>query len=163
MASLPVGTGIAHVIMSEAGLYDINSCFLADVFRRDDAGIGLEHGILGTERKDLESAVGHEWHAQIVERHHFLCSCGIQLREIHRDVGAGGMSHHCQIVVIGVRLDVLHLLDGKLDVGNAAQILRLTPDIELADFRDHRRIGRQIMLDADCHIAPGGKRFARNE
>jgi hypothetical protein len=49
-----IGTGIAHVIMSEVGLYDINSGFLADVFRRDNAGISLEDGILGTERKNLD-------------------------------------------------------------------------------------------------------------
>src|ERR1700733_3335410 len=143
--------------MSEAGLYDINSGFLADVFGRDNAGISLEDGILGAKRKTLESAVGHKWHAQIVERHHSLCSCGIQLREIHRNVGASGMSDKCKIVVIGVRLDVSHLLNGKLNIGNAAQILRLPPHIELADFRDHRRVGRQIVLNADRYITPRGK------
>src|ERR1700684_1212858 len=117
--------------MSEAGLYDINSGFLADVFGRDNAGISLEDGILGTERENLESAGGHKWHAQIVDRQHSLCSCGIQLREIHRNVGASGMSNKCKIVVIGVRLDVSHLLDGKFNIGNAAQILGLPPDIEL--------------------------------
>jgi hypothetical protein len=52
-----IGTGIAHVIMSEAGLYDINSGFLADVFRRNNAGISLEDGILGTERISCRDVV----------------------------------------------------------------------------------------------------------
>ena len=67
------------------------------------------------------------------------------------------MSDHGQMVVVRVRLDLLHLVDGKLDVGDAALILRQTADIEFADLRHHRRIGRQIMLDADRQIAARGE------
>src|SRR5450755_1841308 len=41
-----IRTGIAHVVVSKVGLYDINSGFLTDLFRRDNAGISLEDGIL---------------------------------------------------------------------------------------------------------------------
>src|SRR6476620_4535157 len=61
------------------------------------------------------------------------------------------------MVIIRVRLDSLHFLDRKLYVCNAAQVLRLTADIELADFRHHRWIGRQIVLDANRYIATEGK------
>src|SRR5258708_19955332 len=61
------------------------------------------------------------------------------------------------MVIIRVRLDGLHFLDRKLYVCNAAQVLRLTADIELADFRHHRWIGRQIVLDANRYIATEGK------
>src|SRR5437764_5350498 len=77
----------------------------------------------------------------------------MQLGKIHRDVGASGMSHYRKVVIIGDRLDRHHLLDGKADVGNAAQVLRLTTDVEFAGFRDHWWIGRQIMLDANTQVA----------
>src|SRR5436190_13690515 len=64
------------------------------------------------------------------------------------------MSHDGQVVIVGVRLDFLHFLDGKLYIGNATYVLRLTADIEFADFRHHWRIGRQIMLYADREIPP---------
>src|SRR6266576_1954747 len=96
-------------------------------------------------------------HAQIVEGHDVLDLIGIQLGEVHRDVGASGMSYYGQMVIIRVRLDSLHFLDRKLYVCNAAQVLRLTADIELADFRHHRWIGRQIVLDANRYIATEGK------
>ena len=118
-----IGTGIAHVVMLEAGLNDLDTRLLTDLFRRDDAGIGLEDGVLGAERKDLEPAVGHKRHAQIVEGHDLLDLIGIQLGEVHRDVGASGMSYYGQMVIIRVRLDSLHFLDRKLYVCNAAQVL----------------------------------------
>src|SRR5258707_3256847 len=113
--------------------------------------------ILRTERKYLEPAVGNKRHAQIVEHHYPPDLIGMQLREIHRDVGASGMSYHRELVVIRVRLDLLHFLDSEFDVGNTAQVLRLTADIEFADFRHHRWIGRQIVLYADRHEAARGK------
>jgi hypothetical protein len=61
------------------------------------------------------------------------------------------------MVVVRVRLDLLHFFDGELYVGNAAQVLRLTANIELADFCHRRCIGRQIMLDADGYVAARGK------
>jgi len=61
------------------------------------------------------------------------------------------------MVIIRIRLDRFHFLDGKADVGNAAQVLRLTADIKLADFRHHRWIGRQIMLDTDSDVAAHGE------
>ena len=72
------------------------------------------------------------------------------------------MPHHRQVVIIRVRLDPMHFLDGKSDVGNAAQVLRLAPDVEFADFCHHRRVGGQIMLDADHHIAAGSE-YVRQE
>src|SRR5258708_36302788 len=63
-----IGTGIPHGIMLEAGLYDRNARLLTDFFRRNDTRIRLEHRILRTERQDLEFAVSHKRHAQIVER-----------------------------------------------------------------------------------------------
>src|SRR6266849_8021332 len=42
----PVRTGIAHVVMLDAGLYDRNARLLTDFFRRNDARVRLEHRIL---------------------------------------------------------------------------------------------------------------------
>ena len=61
------------------------------------------------------------------------------------------------LVVVGVGLDLLHFVDGKMDVGDAALNLRQAADIELADLGHHRRIGRQIMLRADRQIAARGE------
>ena len=144
-----VRTGVAHVVMLEAGVDHRDAGLLALLVIGNDAGIGLETGILGAERQDLELAVGHERHAQIVQRHDLLDLVGILLGEIHRDVAAHRMSDHGQLVVVGVRLDLLHLVDGEMDVGDAALNLRQAADIELADLGHHRRIGRQIVLRAD--------------
>src|ERR1035437_10334466 len=105
------GTAIAHVGVLVAGLYDRNAGLLTDPFRRNDPWIGLELRILRTERQDLESAVSHKRHAQVIERHDLFDMIGIHLSEIHRDVGASGMSYHSQMVIIRVRLDLLHFLD----------------------------------------------------
>ena len=56
-----------------------------------------------------------------------------------------------------MRLDLLHFLDGKMDVGHAALDLRQAADIEFADFGHHRRIGRQVMLRADRQVTAHGK------
>ncbi len=143
--------------MLVAGLHNRNAGLLADFLIGNDTGICLEHRILRTERQDLEFALRHKRHAQIVERHHLLDLIGVHLGEIHRDVAAHGVSHHGQTIIVRVRLDLFHFIDRKADVGNAALVLRQAPDIEFADFRHHRRIGRQIMLDADRQIAAGGK------
>src|SRR5438046_9662319 len=81
----------------------------------------------------------------------------IQPDDVHLHVDANGKSYYGQMAIIRVRLDSLHFLDRKLYVYNAAQVLRLTADIELADFRHHRWIGRQIVLDANRYIATEGK------
>src|SRR5450631_2093179 len=112
--------------MLVAGLYDRNARFLADCFRRNDAGISLEPRIPRTKGQDFESAVGHKRHAQVIERHNLFDMIGIHLGEIHRDVGASGMSYHGQTVIIRVWLDLLHFLDSKLYVRNTAYVLRLT-------------------------------------
>src|SRR5258705_10677042 len=67
-----IGTGIPHVIMLEAGLYDRNAKLLTDFFRRNDTRIRLEHGILRTARQDLEFAVGINRHAHIVDQSELL-------------------------------------------------------------------------------------------
>ena len=136
---------------------DRNSSLLAYFLVRKDAGIGLEDGILRAEREDLEFTLGHERHAQIVERHELLHLIGIHLGEIRRDVAAHGMSHHGQVIIIGVGLNVFHFARGKADVGNATLNLRQPANIEFADFRHHRCIGRQVMLDADRHKPAHGK------
>jgi len=67
------------------------------------------------------------------------------------------MSDQCQMVIVRVRLNILHLFDSEADVGDAALILRPTANIDLADLRHHWRIGRQIMLNADSDVATRGK------
>ena len=126
-------------------------------------GSGLNCGILGAERQDLELAVGQERHAQIVQRHDLLDLVRILLGEIHRDVAAHRMPDHGQLVVVGIGLDLLHLVDGEMDVGDAALNLRQAADIEFAGLGHHRRIGRQIMLRADRQIAARRKVLARKE
>jgi hypothetical protein len=42
-------------------------------------GSALKTGVLRAEREYLEAAVGHERHAQIVERHNLLDLIGIEL------------------------------------------------------------------------------------
>jgi hypothetical protein len=64
-----IGTGIAHVVVLEVSADHRNAGLLTNLLGRNDTGIGLEDWILGTERKDLEPAVGGEGHAQIVEGH----------------------------------------------------------------------------------------------
>src|SRR5712692_7949898 len=54
-----VRTGIAHVVVLEAGTDHRNPGLLADVVVRNDARVSFEDGILRTERQDLELAVGH--------------------------------------------------------------------------------------------------------
>src|SRR5258708_40138972 len=61
------------------------------------------------------------------------------------------------MLIMRVRLDSLHLVAGKLYVCNASLVLRVPDDIELDDFRHHRWIGRQIVLDANRYIATEGK------
>ena len=83
----------------------------------------------------------------------FLISSGYCLGKIHRDVAAHRMPDHGQLVIVGVGLDLLHLLDGEMNVGDAALDLRQAADIELADLGHHRRIGRQVMLRGEHQIA----------
>ena len=65
------------------------------------------------------------------------------------------------MVVVRVRLDLPHFIDSKADVGDIALVLRLTADIEFTDLRHHRRIGRQVMLDADHQIAASSKQVCQ--
>src|SRR5665213_478085 len=67
-----LGAGIAHVVMLEIGTHHRNPRLRANIVAGNDARIGLEHRILGTERQDLELAVGHERQEQIVEPHHLF-------------------------------------------------------------------------------------------
>src|SRR6266478_1108947 len=111
-----IGTAIAHIGMLITGLHDRNAGLFTDIIGGNHTWIGLEHRVLGTEGQYLEFTVGHKRHAQIVERDDLLDLIGIHLGEIHRDVAAIGMSHHGQTVIVGVRLDLLHLVDRKADV-----------------------------------------------
>src|SRR5258708_1464596 len=77
-----VRTGIAHVVVLVAGLHNGNPGLLTDFLIGNDTGIGLEHRILRTERQDLESAVGHERHTQVVQRHDLLDMVGVHLGEV---------------------------------------------------------------------------------
>jgi hypothetical protein len=113
-------------------------------------------GVL-SERKDLELAVADEGDAQIVERHDFLDQVRISLGKVHRDIPAIGMSHHDQMAVIRVRLDLLQLVDCEHDIGNAPIILQPAADIFLADLRHHRIVGFEVVLNAHDHVAAGGK------
>ena len=63
------------------------------------------------------------------------------------------MSDHGEMIIVGVGLDLVHLRDGKSDIGNAALDLRQASNIGLAGLGDHRRIGRQVVLDAQNHVA----------
>ena len=67
------------------------------------------------------------------------------------------MADDGQMIVVGIRLELAHLLDGESDVGNAALDLRQSADIELARLGHHRRVGRQVMLNADSHVAARSK------
>ena len=66
------------------------------------------------------------------------------------------MSDHGEMVVVRVGLDIPHLRDGEFDVGDAALDLRQAADKDLADLGHHRRVGRQIVLNADHDIAARG-------
>ena len=143
--------------MLEAGVHDRDPGLLALLVVRHDAGVRLEMRILGTERQDLELAIGQERHAQIVQRHDLLDLVGILLGEIHRDVAAHRMADHRHLLIVGVGLDLLHFVDGEMNVGHAALNLRQTADIGLADLGHHRRIGRQVVLRADREIAAPGE------
>jgi hypothetical protein len=63
------------------------------------------------------------------------------------------MADHRHLLIVGVGLNLLHFVDGEMDVGHAALNLRQTADIGLADLGHHRRIGRQVMLRADGEIS----------
>src|SRR3984893_13697145 len=152
-----VGTGIAHVVMPEAGVDDRDPGLLALFGGRNDPGVSLEDRVLRTEGQDLEPAVGDERHAQVIERHDLLDLFGILLGEIHRDVAAHRMSHHGQTTIVGIGLNLLHFADRKMDIGDATLNLRQTADIELTDLGHHRGIGRQIMLRAEREIAARSK------
>ena len=107
--------------------------------------------------QDPELAFGQERHAQIIQRHDLLDLVGMLLGEIHRDVAAHRMADHRHLGVVGVRLDLLHLAEGEMDVVDAALNLRQAADIEFAGLGHHRRIGRQIVLRADRQIAARGE------
>src|SRR6516162_2691137 len=139
-------SGIAHVVMLEGGLHHRDTQLLALFVARNHAGVGLELRVLRAETQDLELARGDEGDAQIVERHDLLDLIRVLFGEIHRDVAAHGMSDHRKMIVVGIGLELLHLLDSEADVGDAALDLREPTDIELADLGHHRRIGRQVML-----------------
>ena len=143
--------------MLEAGVQNRDPGLLALLVVRHHAVVRLEMRILGAERQDLELAVGQERHAQIIQRHDLLDLVGILLGEIHRDVAAHRMADHRHLLIVGVGLDLLHFMDGEMDVGYAALNLRQTTDIEFADLGHHRRIGRQVVLRADREIAAPGE------
>src|SRR5438270_1828236 len=147
-----VRTGVTHVVMLEAGVDHGDAGLLADVLIGHDARISLEDGIRGAERENLEFALGHEGHAQIVQGDDLLHLIRILLGEIHRDVTAHRMSDHGDLAVVGIGLDFLHLLESEMDVGYAALNLRQPAGIELADLCHHRRVGRQIVLRADRQV-----------
>src|ERR1700721_660796 len=101
---------------------------------RNDPGVSLEDRVLRTEGEDLESAVGDERHAQVIERHDLLDLFGILLGEIHRDVAAPRMSHQGQTTIVGIGFNLLHFADRKMDIGDATLNLRQAADIEFTDL-----------------------------
>ena len=143
--------------MLEAGVHDRDPGLLALLVVRHDARVRLEMRIFGTERQDLELALGQERHAQIVQRHDLLDFVRKLLGEIHRDVAAHRMADHRHLFIVGVGLDLLHFVNGEMDVGNAALNLRQTADIGFTDLGHHRRIGRQIVLRTDREVAAPGE------
>src|SRR5579864_7243959 len=67
-----VRTRIAHVVVPERSAHDRYSGLFADFLAGNDARIRPEDGVFRPERDDFEPAIGHEWHAQIVQRHDLL-------------------------------------------------------------------------------------------
>jgi hypothetical protein len=67
------------------------------------------------------------------------------------------MSHHDQMAVIRVWLDLFQLVDREQDIGNAAIILQPAADIFFPHLRHHRIVGLEVVLDAHDHVAAGGK------
>ena len=67
------------------------------------------------------------------------------------------MTDQGQPTIVCVGITLLQFIDGEHDVENAAVVLHAAADKFLAHLRHHRIVGFEIVLDADDHIAAGGK------
>ncbi len=146
-------TTVAHVGVLGTGLDYFDTGLRAFLVIRHDAGIGHEIRILRPERKDLELRLGEERHAQVIQRHHALDHLRMLFRKEHRDIAAVGMADHHQLVVVGIGHALLHFADSKHDVGDAALVHRQPAHVEFADLGHQRRIGLEIVLNAQHQIA----------
>ena len=148
---------IAHLGVLDVRLDHRDASLLALLVIRNDAGIGLEHRIMRPERQDLDLAIGHERHTQVIKRDKLLHLVRINLGEISRDVATVGMTNHGEAIIVGVRHDLLQVFNRELNVGYTALVNRKAADIELADLGHQRRIAGKVMLDADRQIATSGE------